>query len=212
MSVIVPGMNMNHERIPFRPRNVSKNGFNQQGSLKDKIIVRTRSIQKKYWFSENPQVWVGLVPFFRREITPEQQGKYNCRVFAKVVDPKSLSLQREMLDNPSEFKNLLNFWLSLFLLYPFWNRENTPLFHLLPHRVESEWFPMVLRTKQWFSLQTGPRELAFQMAKQNHGKLDWTAQQGPSLERWHTVLRPELPWPCHSGISEELPDSPREWP
>lgn len=25
MSVIIPGMNMNHQRIPFQPRNVSKN-------------------------------------------------------------------------------------------------------------------------------------------------------------------------------------------
>ncbi|XP_038964769.2 tubby-related protein 3 isoform X1 [Rattus norvegicus] len=54
------------------------------------------------------------------------------------------------------------------------------------------------------------RELAFQMAKQIHGEPDRTAQQGPRVERRHPVLRPELPRPSHSGVCEELPDSPRE--
>lgn len=46
MSVIIPGMNMNHERIPFRPRNVSKSTFNQPRTLKDKNAIQKRSVPK----------------------------------------------------------------------------------------------------------------------------------------------------------------------
>lgn len=52
MSVIIPGMNMNHERIPFQPRNVSKSVFNQQRTLMDKTAVQISTEQ--YWFFQNP--------------------------------------------------------------------------------------------------------------------------------------------------------------
>lgn len=34
--------------------------------------------------------------------------------------------------------------MTLFLFYPFWNGENIPLLYCLRHRVENEWFLMVL--------------------------------------------------------------------
>lgn len=64
MSVIIPGMNMNHERIPFRPRNVSKNTFNQQRTLKDENTVKKRSIQKLSIPLE-PQAGAPPILFFR---------------------------------------------------------------------------------------------------------------------------------------------------
>lgn len=101
MSVIIPGMNMNHERIPFRPRNVSKNIFNQQRNLKDEYTIKKRSVQKLSILLE-PQTGALPILFFRRAITPEPQNRCRCNVVANVVGLQSFRLQRDMLGNLQE--------------------------------------------------------------------------------------------------------------
>lgn len=102
MSVIIPGMNMNHERIPFRPRNVSKNIFNQQKTLKDKNTMKKRSTQKLSVLLE-PQTGALPILFFRRAITPrEPQNRCRCSAVANVVGLQSFCVQRNMLDNLQE--------------------------------------------------------------------------------------------------------------
>lgn len=41
---------------------------------------------------------------------------------------------------------------------------------------------------------------AGQVAEQEHRERDWTSQQDACVERWHTVLRAQLPRQSHSGF------------
>lgn len=58
------------------------------------------------------------------------------------------------------------------------------------------------------SISAGTGKLAGQVAEPLVGQPDRAAQQGARLERRHAVLRAQLPRPCHSGLSQELPDRP----
>lgn len=58
----------------------------------------------------------------------------------------------------------------------------------------------------------GPWVTAGQVAEQEHRERDWTSQQDARVERWHAILRAQLPRQSHSGLCQEFPNHSRQWP
>lgn len=161
MSVIIPGMNMNHERIPFQPRNVSKSVFNQQRTLMDKTAVQISTEQ--YWFFQNPDQRMAHTPGGGAG-PPDPQARYSCSPVTHVGDVQPLQSAHKSASQSLRIQKIwLNFWLCFLCYFLKWRKS-----------VSSTSCLSVLRMSDFrcFSSPAGPREPAFKVAEQNHGQLD----------------------------------------